>query len=220
MMRRRVALLTLLLSVALLPGCASRREMPLDVALFPRTPATPDTPAPGRVAVLLQPPVKDLVHEGEDGPAQGMRIPIGRIVAQAVLASAGEVFSGGAERLEDAAGDDTRYTATLIVQSVRVSYHSHLLWMIPLPIVGGAGDFEFDAQLALDVTVLDPQGRVVWTRTYDDGRRVWQHDWIDQVKAPEGLLRMTHEAAWRLAQQALRDLREWAEGERMRPRSL
>lgn len=219
-MRRRVALLTLMPPVALLPGCASRREMPLDVALFPSTPAAPDTRAPGRVAVLLQPEIKDLVHEGEDGPARRMRIPIGRIVAQAMLASAGEVLAGGAERLEAPAGDDTRYTATLIVQSVRVSYHSHLLWMIPLPIGGGAADSEFDAQLAIDVTVLDPQGRVVWTRTYDDGRRVWKHEWLEQAKAPDGLLRMTHEAAWRLSQQALRDLREWAEGERMRPRSL
>ena len=218
MMHGRVALLTLMLSVALLSGCASRREMPLDVALFPSTPAAPDTRAPGRVAVLLRPAVKDLVHEGEDGPARGMRIPIGRIVAQAMLASAGEVFAGGVERLEAAAGDDTRYTATLIVQSVRVSYHSHLLWMIPLP--GGAGDFEFDAQLAIDVTVLDPQGRVVWTRTYDYGRLVWKHEWLDQAKAPDGLLRMTHEAAWRLSQQALLDVREWAERERIRPRSL
>ena len=79
---------------------------------------------------------------------------------------------------------------------------------------------EFDAQLALDVTVLDPQGRVVWTRSYDDGRRVWQHEWTEQSKAADGLLRVTHEAGWRLSQHALRDLREWVEVERMRTRSL
>ena len=220
MTRPLVTLLTLLLSVALLAGCASRREMPIDVALFPSTPVAPETRAPGRVAVLLQPAVKDLVHEGEDGPARSMRIPIGRIVAKAMLASAAEVFTSGADSLEAAAGDDMRYAATLIVQSARVSYHSRLLWMLPLPFVGGVGDSEFDAQLALDVTVLDPQGRVVWTRTYDDGRQVWPHEWIDQAKAPDGLLRVTHEAAWRLSQNVMRDLREWAEGERIRPRNL
>jgi hypothetical protein len=89
-----------------------------------------------------------------------------------------------------------------------------------IPPLGGVGDAEYDEQLAFDITVLDPRGRVVWTRTYDDGRQIWQHSWTDQGKAPDGLLRLTHEAAWRLSQKVVRDLREWVEGERMRPRSL
>ena len=150
-----------------------------------------------------------------------MRVAIGSIVASAMLTSAGEAFSDGAERIEALAGDDTRYTATLVVQSVRLSYHQRLLWLIPLPyLMTGLGDTEFAVHLALDVTVLDPQGRVVWTRNYDDGHQIWPHDWTEQGKALDGLQRVTHEAAWRQSQQAMRDLREWAEGERMRPRSL
>lgn len=41
-----------------------------------------------------------------------------------------------------------------------------------------------------------------------------------QGKVNERLLRLNHEAAWRLAQRALSDLREWVEADRMRPRSL
>ena len=116
MMRMPASLLTLLLFVALSSGCASRREMPLDVALFPKTPVAADTRVPGRVAVLLQPAVQDLVHEGDAGLARGMRVPIGRIVASAMLASASEAFAGGVERLDAPVGEDARHTATLVVQ--------------------------------------------------------------------------------------------------------
>jgi hypothetical protein len=219
MMRRGVALVVLLLSVMQFQGCAWRREMPLDATLFPVTPAVPESRAAGRVAVFFQPQVKDLVHEGESGPARSLRVPVGPIIARAMLSSANEAFAGGAESLQTAAGDGQRYVATLIVQSLRVRYDSRLLWMIPLPLLGGMGDSEFDAHLALDVTALGPQGQVLWTRSYDDGRRIWQHEWTDPRFA-EGLLRLTHEAAWRLAQQVMRDLREWTEGERLRPRNL
>jgi hypothetical protein len=220
MMHPRISLLTLMLWLALLPGCATRREMPVDEALFPRAPVAPDSRAVGRVAVLVQPTVRDMVHEGEEGPAAGMRIPIGRIVTEAMLASAGDIFAGGAQRIEASSAADARYVATLTVQSVRVMYHFHILWFIPIPPFNGVGDAEYDEQLAFDITVHDPQGRVVWTRTYDDGRQIWQHSWTNKAKASEGLLRITHEAAWRLSQKVMDDLREWVEGERMRPRSL
>ncbi|MEO6745719.1 MAG: hypothetical protein ABIN08_14660 [Caldimonas sp.] len=221
MRRTQVALLALL-SMLLLPGCASRIEMPLNVAMFPKSAVAPDVRVPGRVAVVLPPTVKDQVHEADDGPARGTRVSIGSIVGSAMLASAADTFVGGAERLELPNGAGTSVVATLVVQSVRISYHRRLLWFIPLPIVfvGAVGDFEFAAHLALDVTVLDPQGQVVWTRSYDDGRQVWPHEWTEQGKALDGLLRVTHEAAWRQSQQAVRELREWVEGERMRPRSL
>jgi hypothetical protein len=219
MMRRRAALLGILPLLALMPGCASRREMPVDTALFPRIATAPDPRAPGRVALLLQPAVRDLVHEGEDGPARQMRIPIGQIVAQAMLSSADEAFAGGAQRVDAPAHTGSGFVATLVVQSARVSYHRRLLWLIPIPF-GGVGDFEFDAQLALDVSLLDAQGRTVWTHSYDDGRQIWKHDWREQGQAQDGLLRLTHEAAWRLSQQVARDLRDWMEAERMRPRDL
>lgn len=222
MKRAPVALLALLLSV-LLPGCASRLEMPLNVAMFPNTPVAADNRVPCRAAVVLAPTVKDQVHEADDAPARGTRVRIGSIVESAMLASAAGAFVGGAERLELSRGDGTKLVATLVVQSVRISYDRRLLWLIPLPIfpfLSAVGDYEFAAHLALDVTVLDPQGRVLWTRSYDDGRQVWPHEWIAQGKFLDGLLRVTHEAAWRQSQQAVRDLREWVEGERMRPRSL
>jgi len=117
-------------------------------------------------------------------------------------------------------------TGTSTPQTIRVetpgcaTARCGLIPLRTLPLFGAVGDFEFAAHLALDVTALDPQRRVVWTRTYDDGRQVWPHQWTEHGKALEGLLRITHEAAWRQSQQAVRDLREWAEDERMRPRNL
>jgi hypothetical protein len=222
MIRRRSALLTVPALGGLLAGCASRREMPFNATLFPQLSAPQDAQLPGRVAVMLQPALEQLVHEGDDGPAKRLRIPVGRIVAEAVLRAAGKEFLGGSLQLNTPAdarmGDGL--AATLVVQSVRVTYQSHLLWIVPLPLLGGAGDWELDLHLALDMTLLDPQGQAVWTRSYDDGRQVWKHDWTEQYKAPDGLLRLTHEAAWRLAQQAVHDLADWVRAERLRPRSL
>jgi hypothetical protein len=173
------------------------------------------------VAVLASPAVKDLVHEGDDGPAQALRIPIGAIALQAVLDLADAAFTGGAQRLDAPAAAGAGHAATLVIQSMRVSYHSHLLWLIPLPWLGAAlDDHEYDVQLAIDVTLLDAQGGVVWTRSYDDGRQVWAHEWTGQGMVTQALLRLTHEAAWRLAQRAVNDLRDWVQDERMRPRSL
>lgn len=219
-MRRRDALLTLLPPFGLLAGCVTRRETTPDPTLFPRTPAAPETRLPGRAAVLATTTVKDLMHEGDDGPVRVLRVPIGAIVVQAMLASADSAFVGGAQRLDALAAAGAGHVATLVIQAVRVSYHSRLLWILPLPFLGGMSDHEYDVQLAIDVTLLDARGGLVWTRSYDDGRQIWPHEWTEQGKSIEGLLRLTHEAAWRLAQRALGDLREWVEAERMRPRSL
>ena len=220
MMRRRTALLAIVPSMVLLHGCASVREAQVDTGLFPRNTGTPDARSPGQVALLLQPAMKDMVHQGEDGPASRMRLPIGRIVAQAMLMSMDEAFAGGVQRVDEPASAGAGYGATLVIQAARVSYHSRLLWFLPLPVLGGAGDFEFDAQLALDASLLDGQGRVVWTHSYDSGRLIWEHSFGEQALVQDGLLRLTHEMAWRLSQQAVRELRDWMDADRMRPRVL
>jgi hypothetical protein len=83
------------------------------------------------------------------------------------------------------------------------------------------GDSEIGARLSFDLSLLDAQGRSVWTRSYDSGHEIykrpsfWSHE-----RAPDGLVRMAHEAAWRLAQQAIADLRDWIATERNKPREL
>jgi hypothetical protein len=220
MTRRRAALLAIVQSMVLLCGCASVRETPVDTGLFPRNPSPTESRAPGRLAVVLQPAVRDMVHQGDEGPAQRMRLPIGRIVAQAMLMSADDAFAEGAQRVDEPATSGAGFGATLVIQSARVSYHSRLLWFLPLPVLGGAGDLELDARLALDVSLLDAQGQMVWTRSYDSGRQIWEHSWDQLGYAQDGLVRLTHEMAWRLSQQAVRELREWMQAERMRPRTL
>ena len=84
-------------------------------------------------------------------------------------------------------------------------------------------------------------GRVVAAAVYSAGKKVcnisleegaaWAAKpghfvWIeppegkDSERWPHGIGRLAHEAAWRLSQQALRDLREWLAAERMKPRQL
>ena len=113
-----------------------------------------------------------------------------------------------------------RSATTARLEAGDLRWHSSRFLDFTLPILGGVADSEFDAHLALDISLLDPQGQPVWTRHYDDGLQVWKHDWTEQAQAPEALMRMTHEAAWRLSQRAVQDLGAWVRAERMRPRSL
>jgi hypothetical protein len=52
------------------------------------------------------------------------------------------------------------------------------------------------------------------TRTYDAGREVWKPRPRPTEMAEDGIVRLAHEAAWRLAQQAVLDLRQWLEAQR------
>lgn len=222
MSRRSAWLVGLVVLAALAGGCATKYEGAFNPALFPRVPAAAESRAPGRVALLVQPPVQGQVHEGVKNPATGVRLPVGQIVEQALLAAALDALRGGVERVPQVPPAGAGFDATLVIEAVRADHHSQLSWLIPIPVYPFLiGDTNFYAQLAFDLSLLDAAGRTVWTRTYDSGREIYKRPsfWSNE-KLPDGFLRMAHEAAWRLSQQAMTDLRDWLAVERRKPREL
>jgi hypothetical protein len=97
-----------------------------------------------------------------------------------------------------------------------MEHHIKRLWVIPLPYFP-IERYEFTARLSMEASLLDAQGRTVWTRHYDSGSVIWEPrsgTWFADERS-----RISHEFAWQLAHRAARDLREWLV-ERGRPRQL
>jgi hypothetical protein len=203
--------------LAWLPGCASVREMPFDASMFPSRSVEAADRAPGRVALVAAPAVIDQVHQTDSGPGRRMRVPVGRIVVQAMLMAADAAFEDGAQRFDQPPPASAGFGAALVIDSVRLAYQSRTLWLMPLLPLGGVGDLEYTAQLGFELSLRDGQGRAVWTRSYDSGRQIWPHEWAQQTAFQTGLLRLTHELAWRLSQQVIRELRDWTRAARLRP---
>jgi len=107
-----------------------------------------------------------------------------------------------------------------VVDSVRCVDRVRLLWLLPVPYLGVIGDTEVDVQMTFELRLLDGQGRSVWTRSYDSGRVVWKRLAGSNESGDAGIVRLAHEAAWRLSQQAATDLRDWLVAERGKPREL
>jgi len=208
----------------LFAGCATPPKLSVgpDPALFARTAAATATKVAGRVALWVPPQVAAMHNVGERplGASSDLRIPIGRIVEQAVQLALGDALAGGVESVAAMPAAGAGHLATLVLDAVRGVDRSRILWLLPVPILGVIGDTEFDVQVAIDMRLLDAQGRTVWTHRYDSGRAVWQRPAGSGESASAGIVRLTHEAAWRLAQQAVAELREWLEAERLRPREL
>ena len=213
---------SLVLAVAL-GGCASPALVAVDPALFARASVDAENQTVGRVALLVPPQVAGTLYQAEwlgGGVAADMRLPIGQIVEQAALAAIGDGLRGGVQRVVAAPPANDGFSGTLVIDAVRFEYSVRVLWLLPVPVLGMIGETESGARLSFDVTLLDTQGRNVWTRTFDTNREVWKRPQNGRESPKEGVVRLAHEAAWRLSQQAVRDLREWVDAERMRPRSL
>jgi hypothetical protein len=211
---RWVGLLSLM---ALLQGCASYEGVP-NPAWFPRAAAIDEgSRTPGRVALWVQPQVQATVSVIE----RVLRLQVGSIAERAVLATLGEGLQGGVQQVY-AAPQAAGYSATVVIDAARFEHHERTLWSFWVPPLSSVSRYEATVALAFDSSLFDAQGRLVWRRTYDDdaGRLVWTTPSASSAPLPEDIGRVTHEAAWRLAQQVLRDVREWMDGERMRPREL
>jgi hypothetical protein len=214
--RRDLWSCTLLAAAGLFGGCATPPPLiAVNPALFGRGPVDPGSQAAGRVAVLVPKQVAGQVAEGDP------RVPIGQIVAQAVLGAVGDAFAGGARQVTTVPRDGDGFAATLVVDAIRCTYKVRLLWLVPLPIpfMPFIGDSEPGMSLELDVRLMDGQGRQVWARSYKSGREVWVHEPMTPV--PSDLTStLAHSLAWRLSQEATSDLREWLAEERSKPRDL
>jgi hypothetical protein len=223
MNRHTARLVGLLVLLALWGGCASTDEGAPNPALFPRAAVAPENRTPGRVAVLVRPHVPAMVHEIPSSLDAGVRLQVGRIVEESVVTALSDVLRGGALRLNEVPVANPGFAATLVIEAVRAEHGSERTGgVIVVPVLPFlAPEFNFYAHLAFDLSLLDAQGRAVWTRTYDGGHEIWHRpSFWSAEKLPAGMVRMAHETAWRLSQQAVGDLREWLEAERIKPREL
>ena len=139
-----------------------------------------------------------------------------------MLAALGEVIENGVQQVYGALPPTGGQSVTLVIDAVRFQHQERMVWFIWVPPLSHVLQYEATTTLAFDVTLFDARGALVWTRTYDDdsGRLVWTTPSADSTPMPKDIGRVAHESAWRLAQRASRDLREWMDVERMRPRSL
>ena len=72
----------------------------------------------------------------------------------------------------------------------------------------------------MQLKLVDAQGHQVWTRDYDDGSKQSIWDYPTDSTWLAGIQLAAHDAAWRLSQQVLRDLRDWQAAERVRSRVM
>ena len=221
----RGAVSIVMVMVALIGGCAAPAllEIGPNANLFNRDAATAEPRAPGRVALIVEPQAQQMTVELE----KRARLHAGAFVEQAVLTAVDDGLLFGVQQFTEQPPANERFSATLVIRDVHFDYDQQLLWFIPIPIpyigIGSAiVKSEASTRLAFDVALYNAQGQLIWTRNYQDGsgRFVWTDPSSDGEPWRTGIGRLAHEAAWRLSQQVLVDLREWLAAERMKPRSL
>jgi len=152
-----------------------------------------------------------------------MQMPIGRIVHEASLEAFAEVFKGGVQAVDRLGGGPATAMPLVSVRLANFVYRDRLRYIVPLLFVS-VEKWRLDVQIAVDVRLLDDKGEVLWSSTYDSGVQVFDEGDFTAPTAllerPESLVRLTHETAFRLMQQAARDVGEWLRNERLRERRL
>jgi hypothetical protein len=216
MTRSRRQLWIWLALVAMLQGCASYEGAP-NPAWFPPATTADKSRTPGRVALIVPPPVQTRVS----AVGKLLKLQVGAIAEQAMRAALDDGLQSGAQQVYGALPPTGGYSATLVIDSVRFEHQERTVWFVWVPPLSQFVQYEASTTLAFDVSLFDAQGGRVWSRTYDDaGQLVWTTPSADSTPLPKDIGRVAHESAWRLAQRVSRDLREWMDAERMRPRSL
>ena len=214
---------------ARLTACGALREGRVETALFPSVgAAAPVDLASGRLALIVPPAVLDRAFTGERLRAAlptAVRVPSGRIVDAALARALQRQFDGGVVPQQAAPAVNSDVVATVAVTDVQFSYDERLRYFIPIPIplpgMVFVHKFDVSLQIGFELQLLDARGRPLWARRYDSGRILWTPpDRMSTEQSPEGVLRLAHEAAWQLAQQAALDVRAWLDAERRQERQL
>ena len=216
----QIAPIALMALLVLMGGCASTPPADLvNPALFARSAVLPESRTPGRVALLVPVQVQGTIYRSDKYDIIDLRLPIGRVVEQAMLAALGDGRRGGVQQVSAVPPPGSGFGATLVVDALRYEHHFKWLWIVPVPLPPFVvGQTEASSQLAFDVSLLDAEGQRVWTRTYDAGSEIWKP--TNAELPSSALVRLAHEEAWRLAQQAMHDLADWLNAERIKPREL
>jgi len=228
-MRPRLAALFahvwVLIALLALAGCASAPDMArVDPGLFPRQP-TAQGAFDGQVPLLTDPTALQTTVVGERlSSLVQVQVPIGRIVHEASLAAFADAFRGGVQSIDRIGSEPAPLRSPIVaVKVANYVYRDRLLYFIPL------GQFviekwQLDVEIAAELRLLDAEGIVLWSAAYDSGIQIYDPPPFSfsepRESRLEGLTRLTHETAYKLMQQAARDVGEWLRNERLRERPL
>jgi len=230
------------LAVAMLAsaGCATV-DGRVDPAMFPATrEAAADRSAangsanrsPAAVGLALPAPLVAQEYLGErldESMGTRVRVPIGHIVEAAALGTLAQTFDGGVRRTDggnlrtdskDAAG---AVAAIVAITRIEMDYRDELRYFVPLgPLV--LSDSRLTVRLLLGVELRDPAGHPLWSKTLDSGAIEPRTPHSPLAKGyedrPTGVIRLAHQAAWRLLLDLSREARDWVEAEHSRERRL
>ena len=200
-------------AAAMAPGCAMPpppppRTIAPQPRLFAGEAAGSGPSTRGRVALRVTPEVRSL-QTGTVALPYALRS--GAMVEQALALALGDGLQGGVQLLDPASPAGSGFDAVLELRWVQLEFMPHAY---PPRTVA----------LSFDSKVDDTAGRTAWSRIYHDARIYPMSEQLYLVAPGENSLdaevRLAHEAAWRLAQQVLRDLRQWLATERMKEREL
>ena len=208
---RHVWLIGLMVLATAVSGCASNRLGAFNPALLPQASTAVENRTPGRVALLVPVAVQENIHLGSFSG-----IHSGRIVEEAMFAAMNDALRDGTQRMNQPPAAGSGFAATLSIDAVRIVHDFRFTWLSLL-----TQETEVSAQLLFDLRLFDAQGRTVWSHSYDSGLEVYRRPsfWSSE-HVSRGVVRMAHEQAWRLSQQAMADLRDWLETERNKARQL
>jgi hypothetical protein len=212
---RRRALALALGAVLALAGCTSAPvTATVDPALFPRREGT--APFGGSVGLFMDPAslemtvvTRDRIQIGRLPGSAPVRMPVGRIVEEAALASFARAFRDGV-RVGESPGEAKSDRETVVALDVASAPQS--------------GRRATDVRLVVQLQLHGADGALLWSNVYDSGLQAWEPQRRPFSQSPEteyeGLLRLTHETAYRLMEQAARDVGEWLRNEQLRERRL
>ncbi len=230
---------------ALLAACAltpeqraqfdAASQIKVDPTLFDAEPLAPTTrlpmplllyipsAVPGAWAVLPYSPGAWMMGRPDGDVPVPRRIQAGAMVETALREVLQASLLGDVKTVSSMAASSENSAATLELVSLRFDYgERRLTWfpiLIPFGLGFAVGQFEASTRLSIQLRLFDGQGLLAWARNYDDGAQLGVWSYPSDPDWHTGLQRIAHEAAWRLAQRALQDLREWHAGERTRLRT-
>ncbi len=194
------------LAAVLLVGCASTHEGKLDPRSFAQGSAARASKSIGRVSLVMSPDLRDTVDLGESLiqspiPYRHVQVPTGRIVEHALRTALDDALTFGVQDAQSIPPPGNDLSAIVVVKSVHFEYHDRLQYVLPIPLPGLplVVVSEVEVRLAFDLQLLDARGHTVQVRTYESGREVWMPKPRATEMAEDGIVRLAHEAAWRLA---------------------
>jgi hypothetical protein len=131
------------------------------------------------------------------GSATTATIHVGRILREAAQAAFADEFRGGADASNSL--DTARaYRVVVSPRPVQYSYQYAQLRNLGFAITPVA-------EMSVDVRVLDPDGKMVWQRSYASGE-VTAPAYALNMKPEEEIARVTHQAAYDLMAKAAADV--------------